>query len=222
MLKIKDILDEGILLFDFDYTLNPLKTKEDIEQQFVDRYFYKEVEYDDIDEFKHELKVLWRESLTNYNKELTANANELGIFRNQKGDIVSKNVFNDMPDSKLDIDDYASAITDINNASSGYTNITEAELLKKYYDNLVDIDSKFLDIFNTLFVGVYGYSDNVKTELREEIKTLELTIESLNTTITNLNATIVTLNATIASQQAYLDICDDANDVLVDIIGGVV
>lgn len=222
MKKIKDLIDEGYNLFDFDYTLNPLRTKEEVEQAFIDRYYYKEIEYDDVNEFLHELKVMWKESLTNYNKEIDANANKLNIFKNNDGEIVTKNVFNDLPTSTLDDGDYATSITDNTNNTSGYTNTTEVELLKKYYDNLVDIDSKFLDIFNVLFVGVFGYEDTQLTDLRDEIKALNATITSLNDDITVLNAEIDSLNATITSQQAELDTCDDANDVLLETIGGVV
>ncbi len=215
MKTIKEIIvDDEVDIFDFDYTLNPLKDSDELEQAFIDRYYYKHIEYDDIEQFKHELKVLWRESLTNYNKKITANAIELNVIRNSSGDLTVTQVYNDMPDSAIDSDDYATTITRNTNAQSGYSGTTEAELLAKYYDNLRDIDSEFLDIFNVLFLGLYGYDDDTCTDLTDEVYALQQTVAEQEITIAEQEATI-------SSQADALAICDEAEAILDDIIGGV-
>lgn len=158
--QLRTIVDNNINIFDFDYTRTPesiaIISNEQLQNDFIDRYYFREIGFETVERFKHYLKVKWKEELGEFDALLVAYNEKINVKSNMKSQIDNTTIFNDTPDSKLDINkDYASSISQNNQKQSGYNGLTEIELLELYHDKIKDIQSEFYDKFDSLFMQIF-------------------------------------------------------------------
>ena len=157
--ELRTILDNDIDIFDFEYTRLPesqaIISDDDLEQGFIDRYYFREVGFETVERFKHYLKVHWRENIEVFDKLLIAFNSEIDPISNMNSVIENKTVFEDTPKSKLGSTDYATNITSSRQSASGSSGTSQIELLEQYHDKIKDIITEFYDRFDELFMQLY-------------------------------------------------------------------
>lgn len=67
-MTIQEIIDSGINIFDFSYTLTPFMDRAEIEKRFIDRYYFREIGYETYSMWKHRLEREWKNKIRIYNK----------------------------------------------------------------------------------------------------------------------------------------------------------
>lgn len=68
-IELRHILQmENFKLFDFDYPITDLGWKKELEQMFVDTFYFHEIAYETIDMWKHALKAKMRLIMPKYDK----------------------------------------------------------------------------------------------------------------------------------------------------------
>ena len=150
---IKTLLDAGIELFDFDYTLSSSRTKQAIEQQFKDHYYLKEIGAETVERFKHYLKVRWLEALETYNALWDKyDIHAICPTTEYNETIANDNTYKEYPQSQIGTG-YATNAT-IGNSTRKGSNRSEISMLEEYRKNIKDIDELFISEFENLFMGV--------------------------------------------------------------------
>lgn len=157
--ELRTILDNDIDIFDFEYTRLPesqaIISDTDLEQGFIDRYYFREVGFETVERFKHYLKVHWRENIEVFDKLLVAFNSEIDPISNMNSVIENKTIFEDTPKSKLGSTDYATNITSSRQTASGSSGVSQIELLEKYHEKIKDIITEFYDKFDELFMQIF-------------------------------------------------------------------
>ena len=153
-------------LFDFDYTLYgndtpPVKgmSKAELQELFVNHFYFREIGEETIDRFKTHLRMKWLEVLPKYNM-LFAAYYELNpqkdAFINDNFTTEGKSIYNDTPKNTIDFDNsHASAITTVNNTNSGLRGKSKFRAVTDAADELRNPYVDFVEEFNDLFFGIY-------------------------------------------------------------------
>lgn len=153
--ELRTIINNEYEIFDFDYTRTAeskaIISDEDLEKGFIEHFYFREVGFETLERFKVRLKNLWLESIGNFDKLLVAYDKPINVKSNSG--LETKSVFEDTPLDKLGNNDYATNITTSN--SSGYTGLSEIELLELYHDKLKDIQTEFYESFDKLFMQIF-------------------------------------------------------------------
>lgn len=157
---IKTILENGLTIFDFDYSRDEnavaILSNEDLQQGFLDHYYFREVGFETLERFKKMLEVEWKENIGIFDKMLIAYNNEINILSNGSNSSSSRSVFSDTPQGYFDnLTNYATNVTDNTNENKGYNGVTEIELLKTYHDQMIDVKNEFYNKFDNLFMQIY-------------------------------------------------------------------
>lgn len=154
--ELRSIIEIGLTPFDFDYARDEESQKivsnEDLQQGFIDHFYFNEICCETYERWHHFLKTQWKESIREFDKRLKAYAHDIDPLSNFKSTTKGKVVFNDTPKSKLDAVDYASTVTDNDNTVQGFSGVTEIELLDRYVRGLHDIQTEFYESFKNLFM----------------------------------------------------------------------
>lgn len=153
--ELRTIIDNGFDIFDFEYKRTDeskaIVSDEELQQGFINHYYFREVGFETLERFKHKLKTQWLESLGELDAFLVAYNDKINIKSNNNTTNVS--VFDETPMSKLGNKDYATNRTE--NNSTGYAGITEIELLDLYHQKLVDVQTEFYESFDNLFMQIF-------------------------------------------------------------------
>lgn len=158
--QLRTIVDNEINIFDFEYTRTPASmeiiSNEQLQNDFIDRFYFREIGFETVERFKHYLKVKWKEELGEFDALLVEYNKSINVKSNMNAQVENTTIFNDTPKSKLDINtDYASSISQNTQNQTGYNGLTEIELLELYHDKIKDIQSEFYDKFDSLFMQIY-------------------------------------------------------------------
>ena len=158
--QLRTIVGNDINIFDFEYTRTPesiaIISDEQLQNDFIDRFYFREIGFETVERFKHYLKVKWKEELGEFDALLVAYNEKINVKSNMNAQVENTTIFNDTPKSKLDINiDYASSISQNNQKQSGYNGLTEIELLELYHDKIKDIQAEFYDKFDSLFMQIF-------------------------------------------------------------------
>lgn len=160
--ELRTIINNGFNIFDFDYNRSEeakaIVSNEDLQQGFINRYYFREVGFETLERFKHKLKTQWLESIQNFDKLLVAYNEQVNIKSNISTEASNVNVTNDTPQNALDFGAESTHASLINNNTQnvkGTTGITEIELLELYHDKLKDIQSEFYTSFDNLFMQIF-------------------------------------------------------------------
>lgn len=158
--QLRTIVDNEINIFDFEYTRTPASmeiiSNEQLQNDFIDRFYFREIGFETVERFKHYLKVKWKEELGEFDALLVEYNKSINVKSNMNAQVENTTIFNDTPKSKLDINtDYTSSISQNTQNQTGYNGLTEIELLELYHDKIKDIQSEFYDKFDSLFMQIY-------------------------------------------------------------------
>ena len=160
--ELRTIIDNNFDIFDFTYTRSAeskaIVTDEDLEQGFIDHYYFREVGFETLERFKHKLKTQWLESLGELDKLLVAYNESINPKSNINSNAQNTSVYNDTPKSALDFgaeSSHASNITHNTQTNVGLAGLTEIEALELYHDKIKDIQTEFYNSFDNLFMQIF-------------------------------------------------------------------
>lgn len=160
--ELRTIIDNNFDIFDFTYTRSAeskaIVTDEDLEQGFIDHYYFREVGFETLERFKHKLKTQWLESLGELDKLLVAYNESINPKANINSNAQNTSIFNDTPKNALDFGTeatHASNITHNTQTNVGLAGLTEIEALELYHDKIKDIQTEFYNSFDNLFMQIF-------------------------------------------------------------------
>ena len=160
--ELRTIIGNNFDIFDFTYTRSSesqaIVSNQDLQQGFIDRYYFREVGFETLERFKHKLKTQWLESIENFDKLLVAFNKSINPKVNMSSNTQNTSVFNDTPKNALDFGteaSHASSITHNTQTNAGLAGLTEIEALELYHDKLKDIVSEFYNSFDNLFMQIF-------------------------------------------------------------------
>ena len=160
--ELRTIIDNNFDIFDFTYTRSSesqsIVSDKDLQQGFIDRYYFREVGFETLERFKHKLKSQWLESIENFDKLLVAYSQSINPKVNMSSNTQNTGVFNDTPKNALDFGTeatHASNITHNTQTNVGLAGLTEIEALELYHNKIKDIVSEFYDSFDNLFMQIF-------------------------------------------------------------------
>ena len=160
--ELRTIINNGFNIFDFSYTRTAesqaIISDEDLQQGFIDHFYFNEVGFETLERFKQRLKTQWIESLGEFDALLVAYAQPVDAKANLGSNSDNLGIFNDTPKNALDYGEessHASSITTNKQNNKGFAGITEIELLELYHDKIKDIQTEFYDSFRNLFMQIF-------------------------------------------------------------------
>lgn len=160
--ELRTIIDNEFDIFDFEYTRSgasqDIVSDDDLEQGFIDHYYFREVGFETLERFKHKLKTQWLESIQNFDKLLVAFNESINPKANISSNTQNTSVYNDTPKNALDFGTeatHASSITHNTQTNGGLSGLTEIEALELYHDKIKDIVSEFYNSFDNLFMQIF-------------------------------------------------------------------
>ena len=180
---IKDLVENNVNIFDFDYPIFREEYRKTFEENFIDFFMFHEIGQETIERFKHTLKIRLRVIMPYWNRIYLTQELDQRILDNydvrevynskniSKGKANSLSLLNDTPKTKVDVDkiDYFSSLgkntadTQGENTSE-YTihktgNIgvaTDADAIVSYWKSLRNVDLEvFKNLEEFIFMGVY-------------------------------------------------------------------
>ena len=160
--ELRTIIDNNFDIFDFTYTRSAeskaIVSDEDLEQGFIDHYYFREVGFETLERFKHKLKTQWVESLGELDNLLVAYNESINPKVNISSNTQNTSIFNDTPKNALDFGTeatHASSITHNTQTNTGLAGLTEIEALELYHDKIKDIQTEFYNSFDNLFMQIF-------------------------------------------------------------------
>lgn len=160
--ELRTIIDNNFDIFDFEYTRSSdsqaIVSDEDLEQGFIDHYYFREVGFETLERFKHKLKTQWLESLGELDKLLVAYNESINPKANISSNAQNTSIYNDTPKNALDFgaeSSHASNITHNTQTNVGLAGLTEIEALELYHDKIKDIQTEFYNSFDNLFMQIF-------------------------------------------------------------------
>lgn len=160
--ELRTLIDNDIDIFDFEYTRSSdsqaIVSDEDLEQGFINHFYFREIGFETLERFKHKIKTQWLESLGEFDKLLVAYNEDINVKSNVGTNTKSVSKYNDTPKNSLDFGEqstHATSITDGLLKNTGYANMTEIELLDIYRRNIQDIQTNFYNSFDNLFMQIF-------------------------------------------------------------------
>ena len=160
--ELMTIIDNNFDIFDFTYKRSSesqaIISDKDLQQGFIDHYYFREVGFETLERFKHKLKTQWLESIENFDKLLVAFNESINPKVNMSSNTQNISVYNDTPKNALDFgaeSSHASSITQNTQNNTGLAGLTEIEALELYHDKLKDIVTEFYNSFDNLFMQIF-------------------------------------------------------------------
>lgn len=178
--ELHEIVESGCNIFDFTYPIYQETHRAELQQRILDHYWLREIGFETVGRFKHQLKVRMNEIMPVYNR-LYEVEEKINILQNQKttfNDTVNGKQNSDDTDLRLHADT-PQGTTDITSGSNvstidkdkntnegttetkhtgtitAYSGITEAELMRKFKENVIDVDDEIIKDLADLFSLLY-------------------------------------------------------------------
>lgn len=138
-LQLRNYVESGGRVFDFDYPIFDVSYRDILERKIIDTYYFREIGFETIAQFKHYLKVKLNNVMPyynelyasvglvtkdNYNTNLNTteeHSRTVDTSNNQISEAGStgKSIFSDTPQAKLQGLDYATSINEEDSTTSG-------------------------------------------------------------------------------------------------------
>lgn len=153
--ELWEIIEDGVNLFDFNYNLWDITKKSELQNNFIEHFKFHEIGSETIQRFKDRLKCRWLETIDKYSILFEANErlnNEVDVLSNVNTETTI--IFNDSPKG-VETFDKNHATNYTKTKSKGYAGTTGIELLKNYNENFIDVQEKFFNEFNSLFMQIF-------------------------------------------------------------------
>ena len=177
--KLEDVRE---FIFDFNYPVLDEATKKRIEVAILKHYYYREIAFETIGEFKIKLNDRLNLIMGRYNamyqKQDLSLSPYINSYLNESGDSISTSgvnnenwvttsdtpngILNDLKEGKYSsLATYTTNEDDTNNSSNYRRNVdslsgmTYAEAFRNYYDNIISLDEELVNEFSDLFMVIW-------------------------------------------------------------------
>lgn len=158
---LKDIVIDSELpqynynIFEFDYGETDTIFKKSIEKMFIDCYFYNNIGFDNIEEFKHRLEYKWCIGYAIFKKKYNAYSQDIEILRTGKATATTETSYTDTPTGIFLTDTEHPTNTAKNTANTETIDGQEIDLIYNYTQKLKNTEREFIESFKGLFLKVY-------------------------------------------------------------------
>lgn len=162
-ITIQELLDDKRELFDFAYP-NPHGNKQpenvrksNLENMFLNEYFYREICYETFSKWKQQFKTAWIVALTRFNVFWKAYDREFEYMTHNETINKTVNRFYDLPGG-VSQPDMVTMLTSQNNNDSTTTqrlNKSELDMVNEYINAYKSLDEQFINGFKNLFMKIY-------------------------------------------------------------------
>ena len=164
-LTLRQLVENNINIFDFDYELFDNNHKKDLEKLIIDHYYFNEIGFESPKRFKHELKVRMLSILPYYNKLYYSDSLEQRILDNYDVTEMYEKSSTGKDNTSLTSDSNSSLKTSVNNIS--YESDTPQQAIdissNDYVSNIKkDIGNNNSSNDNTLNTNSDKLSENVE------------------------------------------------------------
>jgi hypothetical protein len=177
--KLKDVCE---YIFDFDYPVIDVATKKRIEVAILKHYYYREIAFETIGEFKIKLNdrlnlIMGRYNslytkqdlslspyINSYLKEVGNNSSTSGV-NNENWQTTSdtpRGILTDLKEGKYSsLATYTTNTDDTENSGNyerqvdSLSGMTYAEAFRNYYDNIISLDEELVNEFSDLFMVIW-------------------------------------------------------------------
>lgn len=182
-IKIDDKLeDTREYIFDFDYPVLDEATKQRIEIAILKHYYYREIAFETIGEFKIKLNDRLNLIMGRYNamyqKQDLSLSPYINSYLEESGDSIStsgvnnenwqttsdtpRGILTDLKEGKYSsLATYTTNTDDTNNSNNyrrsvdSLSGMTYAEAFRNYYDNIISLDEELVNEFSDLFMVIW-------------------------------------------------------------------
>ena len=182
-LSVDDKLeDTREFIFDFDYPVLDEATKKRIEVAILKHYYYREIAFETIGEFKIKLNDRLNLIMGRYNamyqKQDLSLSPYINSYLKESGDSIStsgvnnenwqttsdtpRGILTDLKEGKYSsLATYTENKDDTNNSNNyrrnvdSLTGMTYAEAFRNYYDNIISLDEELVNEFSDLFMVIW-------------------------------------------------------------------
>jgi len=182
-LSVDDKLeDTREYIFDFDYPVLDETTKKRIEVAILKHYYFREIAFETIGEFKIKLNDRLNLIMGRYNamyqKQDLSLSPYINSYLNESGDSIATSgvnnenwqttsdtpngILNDLKEGRYSsLATYTTNEDDTNNSSNyrrnvdSLTGMTYAEAFRNYYDNIISLDEELVNEFSDLFMVIW-------------------------------------------------------------------
>ena len=156
---VKILENEGKTLFDQDYALPEFMNKNELENQFIAHYYFREIGFETIDRFIMRLNTVWLEKLKEYDIKFRVVHDKLSsdtALNTYEDNLKDKNTFKATPMSSMrEGRNYNTTITDLDGKHFGYN--TSGNVFRNV-NNMIgehtEVVNSFINEFDWLFMGV--------------------------------------------------------------------
>lgn len=191
--QVRSIVESGVDLFDFDYPIFDPSYKPVLEQKIIDFYYFREIGFETVAQFKHFLKSKLNIILPFYNdrylalqmfktydpynnknitttEKRTVDGESLG---SSEGSATSRDVFSDTPQAKLEGLDYATNLSDgeASSTSSGTNNFSTTD---EYVQTITGFDG--MKYASEVYLGVIQTIENLDLLIINELNELFMSV----------------------------------------------
>ena len=177
--KLKDVCE---YIFDFNYPVIDVATKKRIEVAILKHYYYREIAFETIGEFKIKLNdrlnlimgrynALYEKQdlslspyINSYLKEVGNNSSTSGV-NNENWQTTSdtpRGILTDLKEGKYSsLATYTTNTDDTENSGNyerqidSLSGMTYAEAFRNYYDNIISLDEELVNEFSDLFMVIW-------------------------------------------------------------------
>ena len=171
-LEIRELIENDVEIFDFEYPLFDPLYKEGLEKKIIDHYFFREIGCETAGRFIFNLRVKMNEIMPIYNKMYEVLNLTQRVLDNydvtETYTSADTHLFSDTPQGRIAITDSTGGastgfVTDITEDKNSWTrtmvgNIgiqTDANAVTQYIEALKNVDMMIINDLNILFMGVY-------------------------------------------------------------------
>lgn len=148
-------------IFDFNYQRSPesiaIVSNEELQEGFINHFYFSEIGFETLERFKHQLKVLWCENLGEFDKLLVAYNQKIDTLTNNSANADVITADKDAPKNNINFNgllDKPSYVSNSKTKATGKT-LTDIELLEKYHDKIKDIQTEFYESLTSLFMQIF-------------------------------------------------------------------
>ena len=157
---VKELAIDNKTIFDFDYNLPNFMNKEELQNQFIAHYYFREIGFETISRFLQRFHTAWLEKLKEYDIKFKLVNDKLSTdtaLNTYEDNLKDTNTFKATPMSSMQEGrNYNTSVTDIEGKHSGYA-IANSNVFKNINDVLgehSEVVNNFINEFDYLFMGV--------------------------------------------------------------------
>lgn len=157
---IAELQKQNKTLFDIDYELPDFMNKEELQNQFISHYYFREIGVETISRFLQRFHTKWLEKLQEYNLKFQLVHDKLSsgsALNTYEDNLKDTNTFKATPMSAIQEGrNYNTSVTELDGKHSGYS-IANSNVFKNISSIIgehIEVVNSFIDEFENLFMGV--------------------------------------------------------------------